>query len=136
MSVTNLAGSRDSDTRRDAVLLTSLRVVALLSVINVVVQGVTAGEILMHNHTAFKLHEAGAIVIHVLTGLAAILAAVIWYTTKKGLWSTVIAAVVFIATFVQAALGHAPTMFIHVPLAILITVGAMWVLTHSWRTLR
>ncbi|HEY2206716.1 MAG TPA: hypothetical protein VGH99_19815 [Pseudonocardia sp.] len=131
MSVTQHS-RKDNPLAQRGVLLTGLRVFALLSVLNVVLQGVSAGEVLMRNHTALTLHETGAIVIHVLAGITAVLAALIWFSTRRGLWSVVVATLVFIATFVQAAYGHGRTLYIHVPLAMLITVGAVWLLTWSW----
>ena len=112
--------------------LIALRTLALLATLNVLCQGLTAGELLMHSHAARELHETGAIVLHVLTGLTMVAAAIYWRATRAGLWTTVLAAVVFVVTFVQANFGHGRTLYIHVPLALLLLLGAAWVLAWSW----
>jgi predicted secreted protein len=112
--------------------LFALRTLAMLSTLSVLFQGLTAGELLMRSHTARDLHETGAIVLHVLTGLTMVAAAVYWRATRAGLWTTVLAAVVFGVTFVQASFGHDRTLYIHVPLALLLLLGAAWVLAWSW----
>jgi hypothetical protein len=39
---------------------------------------------------------------------------------------------VFVATFIQALTGHGRTLYIHVPLAMLILVGSAWLLAWAW----
>ena len=112
--------------------LLALRWLALLSTLNVLCQGVTAGEVLMKNHTALQFHAAGAIALHVLTGLAAIAAGLHWRSSRGSLWPTVLAVVVFVATFVQAGFGHGRTLYIHVPLALLILLGTTWLAAWAW----
>ena len=116
--------------------LLALRYLALLSTLNVLFQGGTAGEVLMKNHEAFVLHEAGAIALHVLTGLATVVAALYWRSTRTSLWPAILAAVVFVASFVQAAVGHGRTLYIHVPLALLLLLGSTWLLAWSWLAAR
>jgi len=116
--------------------LLALRYLALLSTLNVVFQGVTAGEVLMKNHEALLLHEAGAVAVHVLTGLATVAAALYWRSTRTSPWPAVLAAVVFVASFVQAAVGHGRTLYIHVPLALLLLPGSTWLLAWSWLAAR
>lgn len=115
-----------------SVPLQALRWLALLTTLNVLFQGVTAGELLMKNHAFRELHEGGAVVIHVLSLLTALAALLYWRATRTGLWITVLAAVIFVATFVQAEFGHGRTLYIHVPLAMLLLFGAAWVLAWSW----
>jgi glucose dehydrogenase len=112
--------------------LLALRYLALLSTLNVIYQGATAGRVLMKSHEALALHEAGAVVIHVLTGLTMITAALLWRSSRGSLWPTALAAVVFVATFVQALTGHGTTLYIHVPLALLILLGSALLLSWSW----
>jgi hypothetical protein len=113
-------------------MLLALRAFALLTTLNVLCQGASAGELLMKNHAAFPLHEAGAIVLHVLSALTAIAGFLYWRATRLGLGTTVIAAVVFVVSFIQAAVGHGRTLYIHVPLAMVLLVGAVWVMAWSW----
>ena len=117
-----------------SVVHSALRVLALLTVLTVLFQGATAGEILMRSHQAKALHETGAVVLHVIAGLTMIAAAVLWRLSRGTVLTTLVAAVVFAASFVQAATGHGRTLYIHVPLALILLLGATWVL--AWALLR
>lgn len=113
-------------------VVTLLRVLAALSVLMIVVQGVTAGEILSRSQTAAMLHSGGAIVVHVLTGLTAIAAFLVVRATGGPWWPPILAAVLFVVTFLQAALGSGGIMAVHVPLAMICLVGAVWLLVWSF----
>jgi hypothetical protein len=112
-------------------LMNTLRTAATLAVLTIVWQGATAGGILTRSRTSFELHEAGAIAVHVLTGLTALAALLLWRTARGALWPTVLAAVVFAASFVQAALGDDETMWAHVPGALLLMLGSAAVLVWA-----
>jgi CHASE2 domain-containing sensor protein len=120
--------ARTSDGRPAA---TALRATSALSVLAILWQGGTAGGILMSSRESFELHEAGAIVVHVLTGLAAIAAFLLWRAQRGPVWPTVLAAVVFAASFVQAALGDEETMWAHVPGALVLMLGAAVLLARA-----
>ena len=107
---------------------TTLRVASALAVLAILWQGATAGEMLMRSRESFEFHEAGAVAVHVLTGLAAISAFLLWRATRGPLWPVVVAVVVFVASFVQAALGSEETMWAHVPGALVLMLGAAAVL--------
>jgi hypothetical protein len=85
----------------------------------------------MRNRPSFELHEGGAIAVHVLTGLTAIIAFLQWRRVGGALWPTVLAAAVFAASFVQAALGHDETLWAHVPGALLLMLGSAAVLVQA-----
>jgi hypothetical protein len=108
-----------------------LRATADLAVLVLVYQGVTAGQMFGQSEAAESLRGLGAIGTHVLTGLAAIAAGLLWFTSRGPLWPTVLAAVVFVVSFVQAYLGDGSTMSVHVPLATVLLVGATWLLVWS-----
>jgi hypothetical protein len=110
---------------------TALRAASALAVLAVLWQGGTAGGILMRSRESLEFHEVGAIAVHVLTGLAAIAAFVLWRETRGPLWPTVVAVVVFATSFVQAALGGDETMWANVPGALLLTLGAAAVLVWA-----
>lgn len=112
--------------------LSFLRAFSLLSVLNILFQGVTAGRILMESSEALGFHEAGAIALHVLTGLAMIAAGEYWRSTRGAVWPVIVTASVFIASFVQAAYGSQHTLYIHVPLALGLLFGATLTLSWSW----
>lgn len=113
-------------------MVTALRATSVLSVVAILWQGATAGEILMESRAAFEYHEAGAIVVHVLTGLVAVAAFVLWRETRGARWPMVVAAVVFAASFLQAWLGGDETMWAHVPGALILMLGAAAVLVWAF----
>ena len=84
---------------------TALRVAAALAVLAILWQGATAGGILMRSRESLEFHEAGAIAVHVLTGLAAIAAFLLWRATRGPLWDDT-------------------TRWAHVPGALVLMLGA------------
>ena len=114
--------------------LQAVRVLAVLSTLGVLYQAATAGQILMQNEEAEEWHGGGAIALHVLTGLLTL--AAFWYRRTSGgpWWPTVLSGVVFVATFVEATFGHGNSLYIHVPLALVLTVGTVW--ATAWSFLR
>jgi hypothetical protein len=112
--------------------LRALRIVATLSVLLIIVQGVTAGEILSRSRVAESLHYDGAFVVHALTALTAIAAFLVMRQRGGPWWPTVVALVIFVVTFVQAAVGEAGILSVHVPLAMLLLVGAVLVMGWSF----
>ena len=118
---------------RVAVLVRTLQIAAALSVLTIVWQGASAGEFLMRHRTALEYHQAGAIALHVFTAVTAITAFVLSRAVRGPRWPTVLAAVVFLASIVQAALGHEATLYLHVPLALVVMLGSAWVL--AWAVL-
>lgn len=111
-------------------LKTSLVVLALLSVLAEAWQFVTAGQ-LFPGDSALQAHQGGAIVLHVVSGLTLVVA---FLASRKNLaptWLWVLAGVVFALTFVQATTGGRQTLWIHVPGAMVVTVGSVWVLATA-----
>ncbi|HEY0816594.1 MAG TPA: hypothetical protein VGE11_25220 [Pseudonocardia sp.] len=117
-------------------LTRALSVVATLSVLMIVLQGVTAGQILSRNRGAEALHFSGAIVVHVLTGLTAVVAILVARRDRDARWPAGLAVVVFIVGFIQAAVGEAGLLAVHVPLAMLLVIGAATVMVWSLRWIR
>jgi hypothetical protein len=116
--------------------LRALRVVATLSVLLIVVQGVTAGEILSRSRMAESLHYSGAFAVHIFTGLTAVAAFLLMRQRQAPWWPTAVAAVVFLAGFAQAAFGEAGLLSVHVPLAMLLLIGAVMVMGWSFAQTR
>ena len=116
------------DVTRTTGALPALRALAVLSTLGVHNQGATAGQIFgPAGEGAVEWHGGGAIALHVLTGLLTLVA--FWHRRTWGgpWWPTVLAGVVFVATFVEASLGHGESLWIHVPLALVLSVGVAWV---------
>ncbi|SDG34393.1 hypothetical protein [Klenkia brasiliensis] len=110
--------------------LLALRVAAAATVLVLAWQFVTAGQ-LLGGAASDDLHAVGAIALHVVALAAA--AAALWLRQRTAgpLWPSVVAVAVFAASFVQAALGSSHQMAAHVPGALVLTVGSVWVLAWS-----
>lgn len=94
-------------------------------------QFVTAGQMIPQGGPV-QLHATGAIVLHVVSGLAMIAAFLLGRAARGPWWPTVVAAVVFALTFVQAWTGSHGVLAVHVPCAIVLTVGSAWIAAWSW----
>jgi hypothetical protein len=121
-----------ADPTRTLRLVNALRVATLLAVLAILWQGATAGGIMMRTPTSLDLHEVGAIAVHVLTGVAALAAILLWRAARTSLLFPVLGAVVFLVSFVQAALGDDETMWAHVPGALLLMLGSAALLVWAW----
>lgn len=108
-------------------ILTTFRVFAVLTVVNLLWQFVTAGEFIgpAGDESWEAPHATGAIVLHVVAGIATIAAFALWRLRGAALWPAVTALVVFVLSFVQAYYGMGSTMWIHVPGASILTIGAV-----------
>ena len=113
-------------------LVRAFQVFSALAVLNVLWQFVTAGQ-LFPNGGPEEAHAAGAIVLHVLSGLAAVAAVLLWRAQQLGVRSMVLAVVVFGYTFLQAYWGGYSSLWIHVPGAMVLTLGVVWVFFTSFR---
>lgn len=115
-------------------VLTAVRVFAVLTVINLLWQFVTAGTLVNRGggDALEGAHATGAIVLHVLSGLAMIAAFALWRLRGAPLWPAVLALVVFVLTFVQAYYGGRSTLYIHVPGAMILTVGSVALMVWSF----
>ena len=58
------------------------------------------------------------------TAAAAIAAFLLWRRSRGPLWPTVLAAVVFVCTIIQAAVGHAGALSLQVPMALVLMLGS------------
>ena len=112
-----------------------LQAAAVLSVLTLLFQFVTAGGLLPDEpaESLVETHAAGALVLHVVAFLTA--AAAFWLHRKAGapVSLTVLAVVVFAAGFVQAYYGNRDTLWAHIPGAMILTVGTVWILVWSLR---
>jgi hypothetical protein len=116
---------------RSASSIRAVQTTAVLSLLVLLCQFVTAGRILSKAHTA-GLHGAGAIALHVITGLL-VLATLLHARAGGARWPVVVSAAVFVASFVQAAIGDAGNMKLHVPGALLLVVGTVWVTAWAFQ---
>jgi hypothetical protein len=61
-----------------------------------------------------------------------IAAAAHWRIRRTSVWPTVVAVVVFLLSFVQAEIGDMGVMWAHVPCALVLTTGSVWVAAWSF----
>lgn len=113
-------------------LLRAFQVFAALSVLSVLVQFITAGQ-LFPDGGPEELHAGGAIVLHVLSGLAAIAAFLLWRRDELSRGSMALAVVTFAYSFLQAAWGGRSSLWIHVPGAMVMSALVVWVLVAALR---
>jgi hypothetical protein len=109
----------------------ALQAATVLVVVALIWQFATAGRILS-GATATGLHGAGAIALHVTTALV-VVATLLHARAGGARWPVVVAVLVFACTFVQAALGSAGNMSAHVPGALVITAGTVWLTAWAFR---
>jgi hypothetical protein len=117
-----------------ATALRAVQAAAALTVLELLWQFATAGRMVgpLQDRGAHELHETGAVVLHVLTGLLTLAAIWLWRTRGGPAWPAVLSAVVFVLSFVQAYLGDDETLWLHVPGALVLSVGSIWVLAWSF----
>lgn len=123
-----------TDTRPATTHPTSLRllqVFATLTTLNVFWQFVTAGTMFPDDGLK-EAHEAGALVLHVVSFVALAAAGWHWRKTSGPVWPTVLAGVLFVLTFIQPLTGERDLLEYHVPGAMVLTVGAVWVMVWSF----
>jgi hypothetical protein len=113
-------------------LIRTLQIAAVLSVLVVIWQGATAGLLISSHPAALLYHQAGAIVLHVFTAAAAIAAFLLRRRSGGPLWPSVLAVVIFVCTLIQAAVGDAGVMSLHVPMALVLMLGGAVLLAWSF----
>ena len=109
-----------------------VRATAVLAVLSILWQGYSASGVIVAGDPALGPHEAGAVVAHIVTGLLAAAAVAHWWMSRSAVWPAAVAAVVFALTFVEASLGHKRTLWVHVPLALLLITGVAAVLVWAF----
>jgi len=121
------------DTASPAPVL-ALRALAVASVAAIAWQFVTAAGLFTGGPVG--PHATGSIVLHVVTGLTA--GAAIWLRTRTGgpWWPSVVASAVFVLTFVQGYFGDIPGLVVHLPGAMALTAGSVWLAAWSFLRLR
>lgn len=111
-----------------------LQVSTVLAALNVLLQFITAGR-LFPDGGPEELHAAGAIVLHVFSGIGALAALWLWRRHGAPLLLPALAVVVFAAGILQAAVGGRSTLWVHVPGAMVLTAGVVWLLVVVFRPL-
>ena len=118
-------------TDRSASTILAVRAAAAASVLVLLWQFLSAGRLLSQSG-AVDAHGTGAIVLH---GVAVLLVGATALHARAGgaWWPVVVSAAVLGAGFVQAALGSAGNMTAHLPGALVLTVGTVWVTAWAFQ---
>jgi len=99
---------------------------AVLSVLVVVLQFLSAGQLLSGTSGAEGVHAGGAVALHVVQGLAVVAALVLQRATRGPVWPTALALLALAVGFVQAWTGDHTGLAVHVPGAVVTTVVTVW----------
>ena len=119
-------------TARSAGTIQAVQVAAVLSVLSLLWQSLSAGRLLSRSD-ALDAHGTGAIVLHVVAALLVVATAA--HARAGGArWPVVVSAAVLLAGFAQAAIGDAGNMTAHVPGALVLTAGTVWVTAWAFRS--
>jgi hypothetical protein len=111
--------------------VTAFKAVAALNTLSVLVQAVTAGQ-LMSGGTA-TLHGTGAFAVHVLGLVQLVVAVLMWRPGRRAGWPALVSAAVLLLGFVQSALGGSGVVAVHVPLGMTLFGLSVWLLVWAWR---
>ncbi|MGY1705894.1 hypothetical protein ACI79C_15115 [Geodermatophilus sp. SYSU D00697] len=120
--------TRDTTVAAPTSTIRPVQAAAALSVIVLLWQFFSAGQ-LMTGGTGGGGHGAGAIALHVSTGL--LLLATGLHGRRTGVWwPAALSGATFLLTFLQAWLGSSGQIAAHVPVALLVSIGIVW--TTAW----
>lgn len=132
MTGTSTDDERAHGSRPSSASLHVLQITAMASVLALAFQFVTAGQILATGPSATALHGAVAIAIHLIFGLTVLAAAIHWRSRHGPVWPVIVVAVAFVLSFFQARFGSTGAMALHVPIAVVLTIGIVWVAAWSF----
>ncbi|MEU4575040.1 hypothetical protein ACBI99_30260 [Nonomuraea sp. ATR24] len=111
--------------------LTAFKAVALLNAAAVLLQAVTAGQLMEGAGRA--LHGAGAGAVHLL-GLALVVSAVlVWRPGRGPLWPSLVGLAVLLLGLVQSMVGGSGAVAVHVPLGMVLFGLSVWLLAWTFR---
>ncbi|PZG45426.1 hypothetical protein C1I98_15585 [Spongiactinospora gelatinilytica] len=132
--MTAAAGSTRTAGRAGAVL-TSLRVAVALHGLSILVQAVTAGQ-MIGGADMRGLHGTGAAAVHVLGLVQLVLAVVYWRAGRGPGWPAAASLVLFLLGFGQSMTGGMGAAATHVPLGLLTFGVAVAILVVVFRPVR
>jgi hypothetical protein len=116
---------RDTPVATRTSTIRPVQAAAVLSVLVLAWQFFTAGQVVTQA-TGPGAHGSGAIALHVATGLL-LLATALYGRHTRVWWPAALSGVTFLLTFLQAWLGSHGMIAAHVPVALLVTIGVVWV---------
>ena len=124
--------TRDTTVAAQTSTIRPVQAAAALSLLVLCWQFISAGRMMTGEDAALG-HGAGAIALHAATGLL-VLATGLHARRTRMWWPAALAAGVFALTFAQAWLGSHGSIAVHIPLALVLTVGTVWLAAWSFRS--
>ncbi|MGY1632563.1 hypothetical protein ACI784_12740 [Geodermatophilus sp. SYSU D01186] len=122
--------TRDNAVARQSSTIRLVQAAAVLSVLVLLWQFFTAGR-MISGTDALSGHGTGAIALHVSTGLLLVATALHGRRTTQW-WPAALTGVTFLLTFLQAWLGSHGQIALHVPVALVVAIGIVWVTSWSF----
>lgn len=126
------AAAGQAPARRNA-FRPALRIVASLQVAAILMQAVTAGQMLDGDGMK-SVHGAGAGAVHLLGVVQVIVALLYWRPGRGTVWAAVASLVLLLAGFTQSAVGGSHNLAVHVPLGVALLGLAIATASWSWMT--
>lgn len=101
------------------------RVLAVATIAVVVTLFGTAGRVVAA-HELVDVHGFAAIALHVTLGGLMVATAGLAYARRRGWWTSALAGVAFVYSFIQAALGEGATIGIHILGSLIVVFSTVW----------
>ncbi|MGY1621304.1 hypothetical protein ACI789_03785 [Geodermatophilus sp. SYSU D00965] len=117
--------TRDTAVAAPTSTIRPVQAAAVLSVLVLLWQFFSAGQMITTGDGTGG-HGVGAIALHVATGLL-LLGTALHARRTRVWWPAALSGVTFLLTFLQAWLGSSGQIAAHVPVALLVTIGIVWV---------
>lgn len=114
--------------------LTAFKILIALSGVAVLVQAVSAGQLLSGGSSG--LHAAGAGAVHLLQLLTFVAGILVWRPGRGPAWPALASLVAMLLGFVQSAVGGSGAVIVHVPLGMALFGITVWLVVWSWRSPR
>ncbi|MEO3870128.1 hypothetical protein ABGB18_15025 [Nonomuraea sp. B12E4] len=111
--------------------MTAFKAVTVLNAVSVLLQAVTAGQ--MMSGGGAGPHGIGAGAVHVLGLVLVVVAVLMWRPGRGAGWPALASLAVLLLGFVQSAIGGSGVVAVHVPLGMAIFGLSVWLLVWSWR---
>lgn len=118
-----------------------LRVAVGASLVAILWEFLTAGQLITFNTAALPLHWGGAFAVHVTAGVQLLAAVLVWRLPRAGSHAgpahdrlvALVSLLAFVLGFPQAALGTYGPLQAHVPMALLLASTVVWSAVLVWR---
>ncbi|MEU6998347.1 hypothetical protein [Nonomuraea sp. NPDC046570] len=118
------------EARKGSGVQTAFKVLVTLAAVAVLVQAVTAGQLM--SGAAGGAHGMGSTAVHVLGLLQLIAAVLIWRPGRGPGWPALASLVALLLGFVQSAMGGSGVISVHVPLGMALFGLTVWLTVWAW----